>query len=325
MQRRQFLEHAALLAAGATWTERAFSQNAWQPTRPVRIIAGAPGAILDVAARQLAEHMSGPLGQPITIENRGGAGGVLAMETLARAAPDGYTLGIASFVEIVINPWLFDKLSYDPVRDLAPVSLVYTGPQMLVAHPSFPANNLADLVKLAKGQPGKYAYGSSGVARPPHIFAEKFKATAGIDLQHIPFRGGPPLMQAVLGGEVPLAIEGTSATLPQVRSGKLKALGVTGDRRLAAMPQVPTFAESGFPGIGLAWVALLAPAGTPPAVVTRLQQEVASAVQTPEIRTSYEQAGRNPVGSSPNELADRIQRELPEWRALVKSAGIRPE
>jgi tripartite-type tricarboxylate transporter receptor subunit TctC len=324
MDRRTALVHAAALAGGL-FVPAARAQARWQPARPMRILAGAAGAILDVAARQVAERIGGPLGQPVLVENRPGAGGVVTMEALARSAPDGHTLGIASFVEIVINPWLYERLPYDPVRDLAPVTMLYTGPQMLVAHPGAPVGSVADVVRIARAEPGKLVYGTSGIARPPHIFGEKFKAAAGIQLPHVPYRGGPPLMQALVAGEVPLGIEGTSATLPLVRAGKLKAIAVTGERRLAALPDVPTFTEAGIPGIGLAWVGLFAPAGTPVAAIQRLRDEVSVALQSPELKAAYDEAGRTPDGGTPQELASRIQRELPEWQGVVRAAQLKPE
>jgi len=297
----------------------------WSPHKPVRIVAGAPATILDIAARQIAERISGPLGQPVVIENRPGAGGIATMEFVARAAPDGHTLAIESFVELTVNPWLFDRLPYDPQRDFVPVTVLYTGPQLLVAHPSFPANNLDELVRLAKSEPGRHMYGSSGVARPPHIFTEKFKLAAGIDLPHVPYRGGPPLMQAVLAGQVPLAMEGSSVTVPLVTAGKLKAIAVTGDQRLSALPAVPTFKEAGIEGIGLAWVGIIAPKGTPAPVVARLHQEIATALRSPDLRMAYDASGRTAVGNAPEEFARWIERDLADWREVVRRAGIRPE
>ncbi len=325
MNRRHHLLGLAALGASCA-PIRALAQPAiWSPGRPVRIITGATGAVLDVAARQIADRIAAPLGQPVIVENKPGAGGLAMTEAVARAAPDGHTLGLVSFVELTVNPWLFDRVSYDPIRDFAPVTALYTGPQLLVAHASVPANDLAGLIRLAKAEPGRYMYGSSGIARPPHIFMEKFKLAAGVQLSHVPYRGGPPLMQAVIGGEVPLAMEGSSVTVPLVQAGRLKALAVTGDRRLTSLPDVPTFAEQGVAGIGLAWVALIAPAGTPSAAVTRLQIEVARALQSPEIRTAYELAGRTSIGNTPQELSQWIRRDLADWQTVVRDAGIKPE
>lgn len=297
----------------------------WGPQRPLRIIAGAPGAILDVAARQVAEKIASPLGQPVLIENRAGAGGVVTMEAAARSAPDGHTMAIATFVELTVNPWLYERLPYDPVRDFAPVTVLYNGPQLLVANLGAAPRTLADIVQAVKKNTGRLSYGSSGIARPPHIFMEKFKLVAGIDLLHVAYRGGPPLLQAVLAGEVPLAMEGTSATVPLVQSGKLRAIAVTGDRRLAALPEVPTFGEAGIPGIGLAWVGIVMPAGAPAGAVTRLQREIAAALQSPDLRAAYEMAGRTPVGNAPDDFAALIRRDLAEWRDVVRRSGIKPE
>jgi tripartite-type tricarboxylate transporter receptor subunit TctC len=325
MLRRRFMANSAAWAAASLAPALAAAQDSWTPSRPLRIVAGAPGAVLDVVARQLADKLTGPLGQPVLVENKPGAGGVLTMETVARSPADGHTVGITTFVEMAVNPWIFERLSYDPVRDFAPITVLYTGPQLLVAHPSLPAGNLQELIRMAKANPGKYMYGSAGVGRPPHIFAERFKHASGVDLPHVPYRGGPPLMQAVMAGEVPLAIEGSSVTVPLVKAGRLKALAVTGEKRLASLPEVPTFGESGVPGIGLAWVGLVAPAGTPQQAVSRLHKEVVLALQSPEMLKSFELAGRNAVGNSPREFGQLIQRELGEWRDVIRTIGLKPE
>jgi tripartite-type tricarboxylate transporter receptor subunit TctC len=316
---------AGLAALGALGGTRAAHAQAWTPQRPLRIIAGAAGAILDVAARQIADRIAGPLGQAVIVENKAGAGGVVAMEAAAHSAPDGHTLAITTFVEMTVNPWLYERLPYDPVRDFAPVTVLYTGPQLLVANPSFAPRTVAGLVQEARKNPGHIMYGSSGVARPPHIFMEKFKLSAGIDLPHVPYRGGPPLLQALVAGEIPLAMEGTSATLPLVQAGRLRAIAVTGDKRLAALPDVPTFAEAGIAGIGLAWVGIVAPTGTPVAAVARLQREIATALHSPDIQAAYELAGRTPIGNTPEDFANWIRRDLAEWREVVRRSGIKPE
>ena len=324
MDRRQFtLSALGVAMAGSSFAEA--SANAWSPSKPVRIVAGAAGGILDVVARQLADKLQPAFGQAVIVENKAGGGGIVAMEAVRASAPDGHTMGMTTFVEMTINPWIYDRLPYDPIKDFAPVTVLYSGQIMLAAHPSFPGESLADLIRLAKAQPGKYFYASSGVARPPHVWAERFKATSGIDLTHVPFKGAGPLTQAVLSGEVPLAMEGVSALLPHVKAGKLKALAVTGDQRLVALPDLPTFAEAGVPGIGLTWVGLVAPAGTPAAAIERLNRELVRALQSPEIKAAYEQAGRIVIGNTPEAFTALIRKELPEWGAIVKATGIRPE
>jgi tripartite-type tricarboxylate transporter receptor subunit TctC len=297
----------------------------WAPQRPVRIIANAAGGILDGVARQIGDRLGSALGQPVLVENKPGAGSIVAMEAVKTSPPDGHTLGITSFVELTINPWLYDRLPYDPVKDFEPVVTIYSGQILLAAHPSFPGNSLADLIRMARADPGRWFYGSSGVARPPHIWVERFKAALGLDIRHVPFKGAGPLMQAVLSGEIPLAMEGVPPLLPHLKAGKLKALAVTGDRRVLSLPDVPTFAEAGVPGIGLTWVGLVAPAGTPRAAVERLNAEVVHILRAPDLAAAYEQAGRVVVADTPNQFARTIRKELPEWGAIVKSAGLRPE
>ena len=324
MDRRQF----ALGALGVAMAGNSFAQanaDAWSPSKPMHIVAGAAGGILDVVARQLADKLQPALGQAVIVENKAGGGGIVAMEAVKSSAPDGHTIGMTTFVEMTINPWIYDRLPYDPIKDFAPVTVLYSGQIMLAAHPSFPGESLADLIRLAKAQPGKYFYASSGVARPPHVWVERFKATSGIDLTHVPFKGAGPLTQAVLSGEVPLAMEGVPALLPHVKACKLKALAVTGDRRLVALPDLPTFAEAGVPGIGLTWVGLVAPAGTPAAAIERLNRELVRALQSPEIKAAYEEAGRIVIGNTPEAFTALIRKELPEWGAIVKATGIRPE
>ena len=323
MDRRYFTP--ATLGMAMTGSAPAQTTSRWSPSKPVRIISSAAGGIPDVVARQLAEQLAPALGQAVIVENKPGAGSIVAMEAARTSAPDGHTLAITTFVEMTINPWLCERLSYDPVKDFAPVTVLYAGPILLVAHPSFPGETLADLTRLAKAQPGKYLYGSPDMARPPHIWVERFKHTAGIDIGHVPFKGGAPLAHAVLAGDVMLGMEGAPPRLPHVKAGKLKALAVTGDRRLAALPDVPTFAEAGVPGIGLTWVGIVAPAGTPTAAVERIQQEIGRALQSPQIRAAHEQAGRTVVGNSPQASAALIAKELPEWRAIVKATSMRPE
>ena len=313
---------AAMLAVASGAIAQA---TTWAPSKPVRIIVGAPGGILDVVARQIADRLAPALGQPVIVENKVGTGGIVPMEATRTSPPDGHTLTVTTFVEMAINPWLYERLPYDPIKDFAPVIALYSGQILLAAHPSFPANSLADVIRLARASPGRYFYASSGVARPPHVWFERFKATMGVDLVHVPFKGAAPLTQAVLSGEVPLAMEGVPALAPHVKAGKLKALAVTGDQRLVALPDVPTFAEAGVPGIGLTWVGLVAPAATPPQAIERLHREIARIVLMPEVKASMEEAGRVVLATPPEAFAALIRKDHAEWGSIVRQSRLRPE
>ncbi|MGH8703636.1 MAG: Bug family tripartite tricarboxylate transporter substrate binding protein [Burkholderiales bacterium] len=296
------------------------------PTKPVRILSVTPaGGILDVAARQLAAKLTPALGQPVLVEPRPGAGGIIAMEAGARSVPDGHTLVICSFVQLTVNPSLYDRLPYDAVRDFAPVSLLFLGPTVLLAQPAFPANSVAELVQLAKAQPGKLMYGSSGSGFPPHIFTEELKYLAGIDLVHVPYKGPAASVAALLAGEVSVIMEASDTVIPYLRSGRLKALAVNGKKRVASLPNVPTFDEAGVTGIGVSWVGIVAPAGTPSEIVYRLNREFARALEAPDIKAYYDEAGRTVVASSPEIFAAVIRDEIPRWREVVKSVGIKPD
>ena len=298
----------------------------WTPSRPVHLIApGAPGAILDIVARQLADKIAGPLGQPVIVENKPSAGGILAMQALARSPADGHTIAIASFAELAVNRSLYKDPGYDSLRDFAPVTLLFEGTQLLIADPALGVESLAALVHLAKEQPGSVFYGSPGVARPPHLYMERFKAEAGIDLKHAPYKGTPPLLQALLSGEIQLALEGVPPLLPQVRAGKLTPLAVTGDKRLAVLPGVPTFAELGVSGMTAAWVGIVAPAGTPIEAVQRLNREFAKALDSPELNAAYEAGGRQIVTGTAQAMADMLRKSIPEWERVVREAGMKPD
>jgi tripartite-type tricarboxylate transporter receptor subunit TctC len=307
------------LACAQAMTSPAF------PSKPLRLItSGPPGSITDVASRQLADKLGAALGQPMITENKVGAGGAIALEAAANSAPDGYTLVMANFVQLTVNPSMYERVPYDPVKDFAPVILLYSAPLLLVAHPSLPANSVPELVRLAKAQPGKLFYGSTGNGLPPHIYTELFKFVAGIDLAHIPYKGGPAAVTALLAGEVSVIMESASGVIPQIKAGRIKALAVTGEKQIAWLPDVPTFTASGVPGIGESWVGILAPAGTPAAIVAQLNREFARALGSPDIKAFYDTAGRTVVASSPEEFARIIRDEIPKWREVVKQAGIKP-
>lgn len=313
---------AVLLASHAPHAQTA-SGSAF-PSKPIRLLTPTPpGGFLDVVARQLAGKLAPAVAQPVLVESRPSAGGILLMETTAKSASDGYTLALCSMGELVVNPSLYDRLPYDPLKDFAPVILLFSGPQLLLAHPSSPANSVPELIRMAKAQPGKLLYGSSGVGFPPHLFTEQFKAIAGVDLVHVPYKGSPAAIAALLAGEVAVLMEGTDLVVPHVKAGRLKALAANRDARLPALPDVPTLGEAGVPGMARAWVGIVAPAGTPREIVERLNREFALALESPDIRTYYDEAGRVTLAGSPDAFAARIRDELPKWRELVTKLGIK--
>lgn len=328
MKRLDFpLGYVAAFTLSLFFSPSIYAQEShWTPSRPVHLIApGPPGAILDIVARQLADKIAGPLGRPVIVENKPSAGGILAMQTLARSPADGHTIAVASFAELAVNRSLYKDVGYDALRDFTPVTLLFEGTQLLVAHPAFNVESLADLVHLAKEQPGTVLYGSPGVARPPHLYMERFRAEAGISLKHVPYKGTPPLLQALLSGEIPLALEGVPPLLPHVSTGRLKPLAVTGDKRLAVLPDVPTFAELGVPGMTAAWVGIVAPAGTPVEAVQRLNREFAKALDSPELKAAYEAGGRQIVTGTAQAMADMLRKSIPEWESVVREAGMKPD
>jgi tripartite-type tricarboxylate transporter receptor subunit TctC len=292
------------------------------PSKPVRIIGGAPGSILDIAARQLADKLSPALGQPVIVENK--PSGVMMMEAAAKSAPDGCTMVVTSFAMLAVIPHMFERPPYDPLKDFAPVILLYKAPLLLAAHPSVPANSLPELIRLAKAQPGRLTYSSSGNGQPPHVYTELFKFNVGIDLLHVPYKGAAAATAALLAGDVNVNMESVSGVLVHAKSGRIRALAVSGEKRIAALPEVPTFTEGGVPGIGESWVGIVAPAGTPREVILRLNHEIAKALESPDIKAYYDTAGRTIVASSPDAFAAIIREEIPKWREVVKRAGITP-
>lgn len=295
------------------------------PSRPIRLInAGAPGTVTDIAARQLAELVGAQLGQPIVVDSRPSAGGIVALAALKASPSDGYTLALVQSAQMSVAPTLFAHLPYDTVNDFAPVGILYRGPQVLVANASLPVSSLAVLIELAKARPGRLRYSSTGNGTPTHIVMEQFKQLAGIDLQHIPYRGAAG-HQAVVSGEVDVMIEGVAPLLPHIRAGSLRPLAVTGVQRLAVLPDVPTLAELGIQGIEPVWVGVVVPRGTTPGVIDRLNQEFIRAMSAPEIREQFEGLGRIVSTGTPKQMTDMIVGEIPRWRELIRKAGIKPD
>ena len=293
------------------------------PTRPVRIVVPfAPGGPNDIIVRLVAQKLTETWSQPFVVENRPGAGGNIGTDFVAKAAPDGYTLLSVGPGSLIINP-LIGKVPYDTARDFAPVTLMARAPNALVAHPSLPAGSVKELIELARSQPGRVNYGSGGNGSTPHLAGAMFAAMAGVALTHVPYKGTAPATADLIGGQVQIAFLGIPSVLPHVKSGKLRVLAVTGKRRSPELPGVPTVDEAGVPGYELSpWYGLLAPAGTPRAVVVRLGDEVSRVVRASEMKEKLAVQGAEVAGGSPEEFAALIRADTSTWSRVVKDARI---
>ena len=322
--RRQLLAVTVMAPiAVLTPSRSAFAQT--YPARPVKFILGfAAGSVPDVATRQIAEKLAPLLGQPVIVENRPSAGGIVALQALKSSPPDGYTVSFVHVGNMSVAPSLFERLPYDTTKDFAPVGIFWRGVQILVANPSLKANSLADVIALAKANPGRLRYSSPGNGTPTHLGMEQLKHEAGIDIQHIPYKG-PAAHLAVLSGEVDLLLEGVEPMLPYLQAGRLSSIAMGGAHRLAVLPDVPTFEELGLHGIGTTWLGVIAPLGTPPAVIARLNHDLTAAMQSPDIRRIFEPAGRLITPGTPEEMAATIRTEIPRWREIVQRAQIKAD
>lgn len=296
------------------------------PDRPIRILVGfAAGGPADISARLLAERLAEAWGQPVVVENVTAAAGNLATDRVSKAAPDGHTLLLAASATIVTNPSLYQKLPFDPVKDLAPITQVCFTPNILAVPTDVPAQSVTELVAFVRAHPGALTYGSAGVGTSQHLAGELFKTLAGIDIQHVPYRGIAAVMPDLLAGRLTMAFGNISAILPLVRDGKLRALAVSSPRRSASVPDLPTMIEGGFPGFdATVWFALMAPAGTPAAIIEKLHRETVRILSVPEVRKRFETLGMEPVGNTPAEFAAEIARETPQWAKVIRDAGIKP-
>ena len=313
----------ALAFAVAALTQAVVAQT--YPDRPVRIVVPFPaGGSNDVLARILAQSLSQNLGQQFIVENHAGAGGNTGAESVARAQPDGYTLLLTAPGPLAINPALYGKLPFDPAKDFAPVALVAAVPIVLMVNPGVPANNVKELIALAQKEPGKINYGSSGVGSTNHLAGELFKSMAHIDIVHVPYRGAAPAMNDLLGGHVPMMFDNMPAVLPQVKGGKVKALAVAGSQRAAALPDVPTVAESGLPGFDAsAWFGLVAPAQTPAPVLARLTAAVEKSLKSPELAARFHELGADPGTLFGAKFGDMLKLETAKWAEVIRSSGAK--
>jgi tripartite-type tricarboxylate transporter receptor subunit TctC len=297
------------------------------PSRPIRMLVpfSAGAGVTDIMARLVGQHLGTSLGQPVVIENRPGAGGIPGTEAASKAAPDGYTL-LMTNVALVVNSYLYAKLPYDPAKDFTPVTLVNTAPLMLVVHPSIAAKSVKELIAHAKAHPGQLTFGSGGVGSTPHLSGELFKSLSGIDVVHVPYKGGAPALNDLVGGQLSFMIENMPGTMPFVRSAKLRALAVTSPQRSPLEPALPTMAEAGVPGYEVVgWNGIVAVTGTPPAIVARLQAEVTKILHSQEVKQRMAALGAEPVGNTPDEFGAFIKAEMARWGKIIKEKGIRSE
>ena len=325
MTRQRFFKRTGSIAILFFAAGAAIAQS--YPQKPIRVlIPFPPGGGNDALMRVITPKLSDALGQLLVLDNRAGAGGNIAAETTAKSAPDGYTLLMGFSPILTINQSLYRKVGFDPIRDFAPITQLATAQYILVINPQVPAKNVADLVALAKSRPGSLNYGSAGIGTPLHLAAELFKRRADIDIVHISYKGGGPATIALLSGEAQMMFSSMASALPQIRSGKLKALAVTGLKLSQLAPDLPTMDESGFPGFNVtAWGSLVAPAGTPRDIVDKLNEKTIKVLRMPEMREAINNVGYEPTGTTPAQLAEMIRTESAIWAKVIKDAKIQAD
>lgn len=323
------IRHSLCIATALCFAATALpaSAQADYPNKPVRMLIGfPPGQATDTLGRAVAQKLSQQLGQQFVVENKPGAAGIIATQSAMSSPPDGYTLLISSSGPLAVNPGLYSKLPYDPIKDFTPVAGIAIVPLVLVTNPSFPVTSLKELVATAKAKPKTVNYASGGSGVTNHLVMEMFRGAAGVDMTHIPYKGGPPALTDLIGGQVNVMFETSVAALPFVKQGKLRALAVSSSKRIAAAPDLPTVAELGYPGFsGVPWVAIMAPANTPAPIVAKLNAEVNKALNSKDIREQFVAQGVEPMQMSPDELGGFIKTELAKWTKAVKDSGAKVE
>ena len=327
MQRRDFITAGALAACGASLAGGAWAQSGY-PARPVRMVVPfPPGGPTDVMGRTAAKAMGERLGQQFVVENKAGAGGNIGTDFVAKAVPDGYTIGLAAISSLAIAPHLYASLPFNVEKDLLPISLVGTTPCALVIHPGAPFSDLAGMVAHAKANPGRLSYATSGIGTSNHLAAELLQSVAGIALTNVPYKGSSQIVPDLLAGTVPMSMESSLATtLQHVRAGKLKAIAVTSPQRAKALPDVPTVAESGYPGFEVeTWFGLVAPAGTPQAVVAQLHDAWEAGARTPQAQAAFDNISGNLRVNTPQQFADFIRAENRRWGGLIRQLGLKAD
>jgi tripartite-type tricarboxylate transporter receptor subunit TctC len=319
--RRTLLAGASLAALAAPLAAQTY------PSRPLRFIVpfAAGAGVLDIMARLVGQHLGASLGQQVMIDNRPGAGGNVGAEVAAKATPDGYTM-LMGAIALIVSPYLYARLPFDPLTDLVPVTQVNSAPLMLVVHPALPVKSVAELIAYAKANPGKLNYGSGGVGATPFLATELFKSMAGIDVVHVPYKGGAPALADLVAGQLSFMIENVPGTLPFVKDGKLRALAITSRQRLALVPELPTMEEAGVPGYEMiGWNGVFVPKGTPAEIVARLNAELAKLLRSPDVIEQLARLGAVPVGDTPEQFGAFVKAESQRWGKIIRDLGIKPE
>ncbi|MDI1282880.1 MAG: tripartite tricarboxylate transporter substrate binding protein [Reyranella sp.] len=325
LNRRALLGGASFAALAAPLATRTAAQT--YPSKPIRyVVPFAAGAgVLDIMARIVSQHLGTSLGQQVVVDNRPGAGGNVGAEIAAKAAPDGYTMLMGN-TALVVSPYLFAKLPFDPLTGFVPVTQVNSAPLLLVVHPSLPVKSVAELVAYAKARPGKLNYGSGGIGTTPFLATELFKSLAGIDVVHVPYKGGAPALADLVAGQLSFMIENVPGTLPFVKDGRLRALAITSRQRLALVPEVPTMIEAGVAGYEMiGWNGIFLPKGTPAEIVSRLNADLVKVLGTAEMKEQMAKLGAEPVGGTPQQFGAFVQAESQRWGKIIKDLGIKPE
>ena len=317
--------HLDVMAAGAVIAiapQTALAQAYFN--KPIRMLVPFPaGAGVDIVARMLGQPLSEVLGQPVVVDNRPGAGGTIACELTARAAPDGHTLMLGNSSTFAMAPTLYRAVTFDPVRSFAPITLVNTSANVLVVHPGVPVNSTQALIALAKAKPGQINYASAGSGTSPHLAGELFKSMAGVNLVHVPYKGSPQALTDLLGGQTQVMFASLVSSIPHIRQNRLRALGVTSLKRAAALPDVSTISEAGLPGYDVAvWQGIVAPAGTPPLLIAQLNRQIAAILKTPDMRERLAAQGLEAITNSPREFGSYIAAEVEKWGAVIRRAGM---
>jgi len=325
---KSIVRHAALFLLGVSafaLAAIAGAQAPAYPTKPIRLVVPFPaGGATDILAREVAKHLTDAWGQSVVVDNRPGAGGNIGSELVAKAAPDGYTLEMGTVGTHAINASLYSKMPYDHVKDFVPVILVAGVPNVLEVNPALPVNSVQELIAYAKANPGKLNFASSGSGTSIHLSGELFKVMTGVQMTHVPYKGSAPALQDLIGGQVQLMFDNLPPSLPQIKAGKLRALAVTSAGRAPALPDTPTVAEAGLPGFeASSWFGVLAPAGTPPEIVNKLNAEIAKWLASPGAKEKLANVGANIAGGTPEDFARHIQAETTKWAKVVKESGAK--